>query len=166
MEHLIYISHNGLQLRQYMPRDTMADWQDWQDHETQAGYNTFMEMPYDRYRDRPLRHRLYAVIAEDQDPETPLGIVMISPPPGPPDLAIRVFAPYRGHGLGTAAFSLAARYAKEQLGLENLHAGCYEGNVRSEKMLLHCGFQRFPEGDIREEHYLTGAPIWQYDYVL
>lgn len=63
---------------------------------------------------------------------------MVSPPPGEADLAIRVYAPYRGQGIGTAAFGLAARYAVECLRVETLHAGCYEGNERSRQMLLRC----------------------------
>lgn len=166
MDRTIYVSGSGLMLGAYLASDAKADWLDWQDEETQRGYNTKMDIPFSKFQHRPLRHRLYAVILREDAPETPLGIIMISPPPGDPDLAIRIFAPYRGQGIGTAAFSLAAHYAQETMHLGILHAGCYEGNERSRRMLARCGFERFPAGDVHEAHYQTGEPIWQFDYVL
>ena len=166
MTRTIYITGSGIALGQLLPDDTYADWADWQDPDTQKGYNFIMDTPFEQYAARPLRHRLYAVIVRENDPDTPLGIVMISPPPSAPDLAIRVFAPYRGHGIGKTAFSLGVRYAVEQLHLSEIHAGRYEGNEVSQKMLLSCGFQRFPSGDLKEIHYLTGKPITQYDYIF
>ncbi len=62
MDKKIYVSGNGLMLGEYLPADAMADWLDWQDEETQRGYNTQMNMPFSRFAQRPLRHRLYAVI--------------------------------------------------------------------------------------------------------
>ena len=166
MNREIYISENGLMLAEYLPSDCQADWLDWQDDETREGYNFIMDMPLSQYQNRTIRNRLYAVILRADSPDTPVGIVMISPPHGDPDLAIRVFAPYRGNGLGTAAFHLAAEYALAHMNIETLHAGCYEGNMRSQRMLLRCGFVRNPAGDQQEAHYVTGNPIMQYDYVF
>lgn len=165
MSRICYIAGNGLCLVEYLPCDCAADYQDWLDPETQRGYNFIQEMPYEAYQNRSHPHRLYAVIVREAEPEIPLGVIMLSPPTSVPDLAIRVFAPYRGQGIGTRAFALAANYAAEELHLDTIHAGCYEGNERSERMLRKCGFVRFPEGDQQEEHYLTGEPITQYEYI-
>ena len=165
MTRTLYITGNGIALGEYLPSDAFADWADWQDPDTQKGYNFIMDTPFEQYAARPLRQRLYAVIVRENDPDTPLGIVMISPPPSAPDLAIRVFAPYRRRGIGTCAFSLGLRYAMEELHLNEIHAGCYEGNEASQRMLQSCGFRRFLTGDQQEEHYLTGEPVFQYDYI-
>jgi len=165
MKRRIYISEGNLSLAEFMPQDAAADYQDWQDKETQRGYNTDMTCSFADFQARPHRHRLYAVIICRDAPETPLGIVMISPPPGVPDLAIRVFASCRGRGLGPAAFSLAVRYAFGTLKVAELHAGVYAGNLKSQRMLERCGFVRYPAGDLKEIQYETGDPIWQYDYI-
>lgn len=59
---------------------------------------------------------------------------------------------------------LDADYCFDVLGISELYAGCYEGNVRSRKMLAACGFVPHADGNCNEIHYLTGEPIIQYDY--
>ena len=77
-----------------------------------------------------------------------------------------VIAPkYRGQGIGTAAFALAAEYCLDVMGLTEIYAGCYEGNIRSRRMLAACGFVPHPEGNCEEVHFLTGEPIVQYDFI-
>ena len=78
---------------------------------------------------------------------------------------LAVDEPLRGQGIGTAAFALAADYCFDVMGLSEVYAGCYEGNVRSRKMLAACGFVPHPEGNCEEVHFRTGEPIIQYDYI-
>jgi len=50
--------------------------------------------------------------------------------------------PYWGKGIATQAVSLLSKYAFEELNMEKLFAGVFEGNVGSKKVLLKCGFQQ------------------------
>lgn len=166
MDRKVYASREELCLAEYLPCDYEVDYQDWMDEETQRGYNMTMEMSYEQFQNRRIPQRLYASVIRKDAPETAIGVVMISPPNAVPDLAIRVFAPYRGQGIGTRAFLMATEYAVQTYPIQELHAGCYEGNVKSTRMIEHCGYIRLPEKDQQETHYLTGEPITQYEYVF
>lgn len=50
--------------------------------------------------------------------------------------------PYWGKGIATQAVSLLSKYAFEELNMEKLFAGVFEGNEGSKKVLLKCGFQQ------------------------
>ena len=95
-----------------------------------------------------------------------IGAVGISPPEAEADLAIWIFKQYRRQGYGTSSFALATTYATEVLGINELHTGCYPGNIASQKMLEHCGFIPNPSGNVHEKHYRTGNDIVQADYIF
>lgn len=165
MERQIYIENDRIALAEYLDaEDDLACYECWQDEETQAGYNYSMTDTFAEFSASPKRSRFRAVIVRKSDGVI-VGTVFVSPPHVLPDLAIMIYRPYREQGIGTAAFALAADYCLSALGISELYAGCYAGNVRSRKMLAACGFVPHPEGDCKEVHYRTGAPIMQYDYV-
>ncbi len=166
MERKIYITKGDVSIAEYIPKiDDLDYFTCWNDPATQDGYNYKRQESFDEFRSRPICSRLLAVIIRNED-RKPIGIVTLSPDGSPPDLAIMLYKPYRGKGLGTKAFALAARYCMESFALEYLYAGCYETNAVSQKMLKACGFVPHPVGDSHETHYLTGEPITQHDYVL
>lgn len=166
MKRRIYCKNDILSLAEYCPDiDNNAYYECWQDPATQNGYNYQMHDSLEEFCMKPIRSRLLAVIIRNQDNE-PIGIVSLSPEGSPPDLSIMLYKPFRGKGYGTNAFSLAAKYCFELYDFECIYAGCYETNIASLKMLKTCGFVPHPDGDSHENHYLTGNPITQYDYVL
>ncbi|MBQ7299373.1 MAG: GNAT family N-acetyltransferase, partial [Clostridia bacterium] len=119
---------------------------------------------FEEFSASPKRSRFRAFIVRKTDVAV-AGGVFVSPPHVLPDLAIMIYRPYREQGFGTAAFTLAVNYCFDVMGLSELYAGCYEGNVRSRKMLAACGFVPHPEGNCEEVHFRTGEPIMQYDYI-
>ncbi|MDD2503811.1 MAG: GNAT family N-acetyltransferase [Clostridia bacterium] len=88
----------------------------------------------------------------------------MSPPETTADLAIWIFKPYRRQGYGSSAFTMATKYAVEELKIGELHAGAYPDNIGSIKMLKRCGYAPYPAGNILEKHYITGKDIIQMDY--
>lgn len=165
MERKVYLEGNGLLLAAYSPEeDDLDSWRCWQDEDTRRGYNIRYAVPFEEYRQKSWRQRFVGTVLRQKD-LVPIGLLMVSPEDAPPDLAIMIYPKFRGQGFGRAAFSLGVRYCFEVLRLEWVYAGCYEGNVRSLKMLAGCGFVRHPEGDGQESHYQTGAPIIQLDFV-
>ena len=161
----IFIENDRIALAEYLDaEDDRACYDCWQDEETQAGYNYCMKDTFAEFSASPKRSRLRAVIVRKTDGAV-VGTVFVSPPHVPPDLAILIYRPYRGQGIGTAAFALAAEYCLDVMGLSEIYAGCYEGNIRSRRMLAACGFVPHPEGDCEEVHFLTGEPIVQYDFI-
>lgn len=166
MNREIYISNKELCLAEYCKQvDDKSHYECWQDPDTQDGYNYKMQDSFDKFCNRPIRSRLFAIIIRNEDGE-PLGTVSLSPDGSPPDLSIMLYKPYRGMGYGTNAFGLAVKYCFETYDFECVYAGCYATNIVSQKMLKSCGFVRHPDGDSHEKHYLTGEPVTQYDYVL
>lgn len=164
-ERHIYIENDSIALAEYLDaEDDRACYDCWQDEETQAGYNYCMTDTFEEFSASPQQSRFRAVIIRKVDGVV-VGTVSVSPPHILPDLAIMIYRPYRGQGIGTAAFALAADYCFGEMGLSVLYAGCYEGNVRSRKMLAACGFVPHPDGNCEEVHYRTGEPIMQYDYI-
>ena len=165
MNRKIYIADDCLALEEYCNElDAKTEYDCWQDPDTQKGYNFQMDMDYEKFKNRPVRSRFHAVIQRKEDGAV-IGFISLSPEHRPPDLAIMLLKEYRGHGYGTAAFSLALKYCFDAFALDKIYAGCYEGNTASLKMLQKCGFVPYPEGNEEEEHYLNGLPITQYDYV-
>lgn len=49
--------------------------------------------------------------------------------------------PYWGKGIATKALNLATEYGLEELKFERLHAGVFEGNGASMRVLEKCGFK-------------------------
>ena len=161
----VYIENDCIALAEYLDaEDDRACYECWQDEETQAGYNYCMTDTFEEFSASPKRSRFRAVIVRKTDGAV-VGIVFVSPPHVLPDLAIMIYRPYREQGFGTAAFTLAVNYCFDVMGLSEVYAGCYEGNVRSRKMLAACGFVPHPEGNCEEVHFRTGEPIMQYDYI-
>ena len=164
MDRNIYISNNVLSLVEYRPCDDRALYEDWLDSETQKGYNCIYVTTFEDFQSKEVKQRFFAMIRLNGTNEI-IGAVGISPPETEPDLAIRIFKPYRRQGYGTSAFALATKYAVDVLKIEELHAGAYPDNTGSLKMLKKCGYIPYPLGNISEKHYITGEDIIQLDHV-
>ena len=162
----IFISNDILSLVERDPQiDDVNDYQCWNDKATQDGYNFKFEQTFDEFRSRPVRSRFCATIQRNSDGAF-IGSISVSPEGSIPDLAIMLYEPFRHQGYGTIAFSLAVKYCFDVLNIDQLHAGCYETNAVSKKMLAKCGFQPYPQGNQPEKHYLTGAPITQLEFII
>ena len=165
MERKIYISNDELMLAEYCNDfDAEANYNCWQDHDTQNGYNFKMDITLEDFKNRPVRSRFQAVVIRKSDNNV-IGIISMSPENALPDLAIMIYKPYRKKGYGTKAFALALKYCFEAFDLDQIYAGCYETNSVSLRMLTACGFVPHPEGNEVEEHFESGATITQLDFV-
>jgi RimJ/RimL family protein N-acetyltransferase len=160
-----YISDGVIGLYEYI--DALDDgdcYACWQDEETQRGYNHKSTETFEEFSSEAIKTRFIATIVRLSD-GVAIGSVFVSSEGTPPDLAIMMYAPYRGLGYGTRAFSLGVRYCFETLKLDRIFAGCYPHNEVCLEMLRKCGFQPHPEGNVAEKHYLTGEDITQMDFV-
>ncbi len=165
MARAVYIENENISLCSYVPQeDDRLLYDCWRDPDVQKGYNFAFDKTFEEFAAQPSRTYWNAIIVRRSDGER-IGRVMLSSPDKAPDLAIMLLSPFRENGLGTQAFALALEYCFGVLKLPCVYAGCYEENIRSEKMLKRLGFEPHPEGDLREKHYLTGKEIVQYDYV-
>ena len=166
MDRKIWIANDILSLVEYIPQiDGVNEYECWQDKATQEGYNFKLEETLEEFQSRPIKSRFIAIIQRNSDSAC-IGLVSVSPEGSLPDLAIMLYKPFRYHGYGTIAFSLAIKYCFHVLKINQLYAGCYESNVVSQKMITKCGFQPNPQGNLLKKHYLTGEPIMQFDFVI
>lgn len=165
MKRKIYISGNELSLAEYLSDiDDPETYDNWLDPETQSGYNYRMTDTYEEYHSRVWQQRFLAVILRNSDSRV-IGTVSLSPDYLEPDLAIRLYRPFRGQGYGTDAFALAMKYCFDAFSLNKIYAGCYEHNTISLRMLKKCGFVPYPEGNSYETHFITGLPVTQLSFV-
>lgn len=162
----IYASNEILSIAEYLPSDRKTDYECWQETETQKGYNYIIKDSFDEFSGRKHNHRLYAVVTLNDEPQTLIGFIMLSPPDGLPDLAVRILKAYHGNGYGSSAFALATDYCVNSLGYDKIYAGCYETNNVSKKMLLKCGYAPHPDGNIISNDVFSGEKIMQCDYVF
>lgn len=167
MSRAIYISNDILSLVEYQPCDDCALYEDWLDPETQKGYNEVHVTTFEDFQAEEMRQRFFAMIKHNGTGEI-IGAVGISSPETAADLAIWVFAPHRRKGYGASAFALATKYAVDELKIKELHAGAYEDNIASRKILERSGYIPNPDWtaeDGMEKHYITGEDIFQIDYI-
>ena len=165
MSRVVYCENDLVRLVEHLPCDDRALYDCWSDPETKRGYNGYTPAAsFEAFRQKENTARFSAMIQRNDTGEI-IGTVGISPPETEPDLSIRIFAPWRRQGYGSAAFALAAKYATETLGIAELHAGAYPDNVGSRKMLARCDFVPNPAGNVLEKHYLTGEEVTQMDYI-
>lgn len=165
MARKIYCEGSRIAIAEYIAQlDDRSVFECWNSPATQAGYNFMRKGSFDDFRALPVRSRFRAIILRKPD-MLPVGYIFLSPPDSEPDLAIMIYDGFRGKGYGTEAFGLTSDYCMEIFKLDHIYAGCYEGNVRSKRMLEKCGFVPHPEGNQLEKHYLTGEDIIQYDFV-
>ena len=164
MRRSTYISNDTVSLVEYKKADDYFIYKNWLDTGTQNGFNGIHVTTFEDFQAREIRQRFFAMILLVGSGEI-IGAVGISPPETEADLAIWIYSQYRRQGYGTSAFALATKYAVEVLGISELHAGSYQDNIGSQKILAACGFVPNPSGSIREKHYLSGADIIQMDYL-
>jgi Acetyltransferases, including N-acetylases of ribosomal proteins len=161
----IYCQNELVSLVETNDEDYKISYDDWLDADTQKGYNHKFIKSFDEYRSQVYNARFEAMIMRNSD-GCMVGEIGVARPEVEPDLAIRIFNPYRRMGYGASAFALATKYALENLDITELHAGAYQDNTGSLKMLEKCGYDPYPEGNLNEKHYLTGADIVQYDFIV
>jgi Acetyltransferases, including N-acetylases of ribosomal proteins len=165
MERKIYISNGIISLTEYLPCDDKYSYNDWLDIETQKGYNFRFNESYENFRRQEVKQRFLASIIHNKN-NLLIGEIGISPINTIPDLAIRIYKPFRMQGYGTIAFMLGTQYAIENLNIGEIHAGCYQDNIGSLKMLQKCGYIPYPEGNQKEKHFISNEDIMQLDYIF
>ncbi|OGO90533.1 MAG: hypothetical protein A2Y17_01540 [Clostridiales bacterium GWF2_38_85] len=158
-----YISNEKIGLVEYLPVDDKANYNDWIDAETQNGYNYNFNQTYDEFLS--IEDRQCFIASIELNNKDIIGMVSISPENTVPDLAIRIYYPYRNQGYGSTAFMLATKYALDFLNIDEIYAGCYEDNEASKIMLHKCGYKPHPEGNQFDKHYLTGIERIQFDFI-
>lgn len=164
MERKQYIHNDLISLSEYKDDDCQLLFESWNETETIAGYNYKLPYTYQEYQEHCKESKPWNAIIMRLNDNVIIGRIGISS--GLPDLTITIFKAYRGQGYGSMAFSLAARYCFETLGLEEIYAGCYEDNISSMNMIRSCGFVLHPEGNCTEKHIYTGKDRVQYDFIL
>ncbi len=78
------------------------------------------------------------------------------------ELGYWIGEPYWGKGIATKALTLMCNYAYDELNMEKLFAGVFEGNEGSKKVLEKCGFQL--EGIARKAVYKNNKFLDEYRY--
>ena len=166
MNRSVYIQDETIALCEYIRgADDRGMYDCWQDVDTKKGYNFAMEMSFDQFCVRKIRNRLLCTIIRIGD-DVPVGQLFLSPEGSPPDLAIMLYPQFHGQGYGSRAFRLGVEYCFETFDLDEIYAGCFDGNIASARMLSKLGFERHPQGDQVEKSIFTGEDIVQRDYVL
>ena len=163
----IFMQNDMISLAEHLPEDDLDCYNDWLDKETQKGYNHEFDQTFEEYCNQEFVPLFDAAIILNKNNKL-IGSIGISTenPLELPDMSIRIFKPYKNQGFGTTAFKLGAKYCFDILGFEKIYAGCYPDNIKSMRMLEKCGFVPHPGGNIQGEHYLTGEPVTQLDFVL
>ncbi len=164
MNRKTYASNALLSLVEYRQSDDSALYNNWQDQDTQKGFNGAHAATIEDSRRLAANQRFFAMIRLNSTGDI-AGAVGISLPEREADLAIWLFKGYRRQGIGTQAFALAAKYAVEALGITELHAGAYPDNIGSQKMLKRCGFVPNSKGNYPAKHYLTGDDVIELDHI-
>ena len=164
----IYAENRLVRLVETREEDACAAYENWQDPETIKGFNGRHVKSLQQYKAKfenweDGKWHFYAAIQEVASGEI-IGSVAVSNEPH--DLAIWLFAPYRGRGLGTSAFLLAANFATDALEIGRLYAGAMEDNVDARAMLKKCGFSPNPEGNYKTTHYQTGEEFTELDHIF
>jgi len=164
----IFIKNDIISLAEYLPSDDSDGYNDWLDEETQRGYNHKFNQTFEEYSKEEFISSFNASIILNKNDMLigSIGVSELNDSQPLPDLSIRIFKPYRNQGFGTMAFALGAKYCFDVLGFDKIYAGCYPDNIKSMKMLEKCGFVPHPDGNSDEEHYITGKPVTQLDFVL
>ena len=167
----IYVKNDVISLAECLPEDYRDLYDGWLDEEVQRGYNHRFNQTFEEYvkqnseREKSNLVSNCAVILNGNNKLIgSVGVAMF--PDAPNDMSIRIFKPYRSQGYGSMAFMLGVKYCFDVLNLDKIYAGSYPDNIRSIKMIEKCGFIPNPEGNINEEHYITGEPVTQLDFIL
>lgn len=160
------IEDDSMGLVPYTHADDRDMYECWQDEATQRGYNGAYYDTFEQYAATDIARFRFWVTAVDKSSGARVGTLRLGLAEDCPDLAIWIYPRWRHMGYGRAAFALALKYLFECAGLECVSAGCYQDNEYSRRILLALGFERFPDGDEVEPHYLTGAPTVQQEYRL
>jgi RimJ/RimL family protein N-acetyltransferase len=139
--------------------------EDSQDGETQRRINVATP-----YTERDARDDVKRFIAWWDDPSAPLALVIADVesdaylgaillncdrPHGIVELGYGVHPSARGHGVGTTAVGLAARWAFSALDAKRLEARADPENIASQRLLAKAGFTR--EGLERQSRELNGT---------
>ena len=170
-ERKIHVKNDIISLAEYLTEDYTECYNNWLDEEVQMGYNFRYERTFEEYMAENLKREEFRLTANCaiilNENNKLIGTIGVAMFPGEEnDMSISIFKPYRNKGFGTMAFALGAKYCFDVLKLEKIHAGCYPDNIRSLKMIEKCGFIPYPEGNIKSEHYITGEPVTQLDFIL
>lgn len=161
-----YISCDDIKLSEYIDDiDDPLQYACWLDPVTEEGFNYKSDLSFESFQKEVTRSRFHASILRTSD-DAVIGYVFMSPEEKIPDLAIMIYKPYRHQGYGKQAVKLALQYGFDTLGLDIIHAGCYEHHTISKHLLTTLGFHLNEKGCIEETHYLTGEKIIQLDYVI
>ena len=164
MSRKTYISNSIISLVEYLEIDNIDNYNDWLDKDTQRGFNLEMKYTFGEFlTDGPKNRLISAILLLSKN--SIIGNIAISPLGTIPDLAVKIYKPYRNQGFGSMAFFLGTKYAIEHLQLVEIHAGCYSSNIASKKIIERCGYTRNPQGNLKEKHFITGEDILQLDYV-
>ncbi|MCL2854611.1 MAG: GNAT family N-acetyltransferase [Defluviitaleaceae bacterium] len=163
----VYAENQLVRLVETRKKDAQAAFENWQDPDTIKGFNGRHVRSIQQYRAKfedwdSGKWFFYCAVQEVATGEI-VGCISVSNEPH--DLAIWLFAPHRGRGLGVAAFSLATNYVTEALDVERLYAGAMEDNLRAQAMLKKCGYIPHPVGNFTTTHYETGEEFTELDHI-
>jgi len=169
MDRKKYIGNDTLCLAESIEADNEILYESWNEHETIWGYNWQIPYSFDEYsakfkNDSNSDIWSWGAVIMRLEDNAVIGRIGLSA--GLPDLTITIFKTHRNQQYGTMAFLLGVRYCFEVLRLDKIHAGCFEDNTASRKMIERCGFKRNPEGDETENHIFTGEDRLQLDFVI
>lgn len=161
-----FIAGRTVGLAHEVAGDDRLRYENWLDPAVQRGYNyrprwhTFEEFcAFFRNPERP-PHRFVATVVRLVD-ERPIGTVSLAPEYREPDLSIAIYRGSRRSGYGSEAFGLAVDYVFRNLQLDEIVASAREDNLRSIRMLEHCGFKReASEDEIVDDEFGGGKVKW------
>lgn len=161
-----YLAENAeLGLLQYTHDDDVDMHRCWQDIDTQKGYNGAYYESLESYAAGINIERFkFWVTVVDKATGSKVGSLRLGLDEECPDLAIWIYPEYRNMGYGLKSFRLALGCVFETCGLNEVYAGCFEDNKYSLAILQKLGFERHPEGDDVEQHFLTGKNTTMFDY--
>ena len=94
----IYFNNDIISLAEYLPVDDVDSYSDLLDIDTQKGYNYIFSQSFLEFSKEEVKQRFYASIILNQN-KVLIGSIGVSQLNSIPDLAIRLFKPYRMQGV-------------------------------------------------------------------